>query len=41
MTHESQQQEIFQGFERIRKITGWNPGELVHDLQIEWGWPEA
>lgn len=41
MTHESQQHEIFQGFERIRKSTGWNAGELVHDLQIEWGWPEA
>ncbi|CEJ61246.1 hypothetical protein PMG11_09784 [Penicillium brasilianum] len=41
MTHESQQQEILRGFERIRKITGWNAGELLRDLQVEWGWPEA
>ncbi|KAJ5369200.1 uncharacterized protein N7496_008960 [Penicillium cataractarum] len=41
MTHESQQQEILRGFGRIRKITGWNAGELLRDLQVEWGWPEA
>lgn len=41
MTHESQQQEILRGFERIRKITGWNVGELLRNLQVEWGWPEA
>ncbi|GLI79164.1 hypothetical protein PoHVEF18_007492 [Penicillium ochrochloron] len=41
MTHESQQQEILRGFERIRKVTGWNAGELLRDLQVEWGWPEA
>ncbi|KAJ5897043.1 uncharacterized protein N7473_006442 [Penicillium subrubescens] len=41
MTHESQQQEILRGFERIRKITGWDARALLRDLQVEWGWPEA
>ncbi|KAJ5717607.1 hypothetical protein N7488_003253 [Penicillium malachiteum] len=37
MTHEVQQQEILLGFHRIRGITGWDVGGLLHDLQEEWG----
>ncbi|KAJ5721684.1 uncharacterized protein N7483_009618 [Penicillium malachiteum] len=37
MTHEVQQQEILLGFNRIRTITGWDVGNLLHDLQEEWG----
>lgn len=37
MTHESQQQEILRGFERIRRVTGWDASDLLHDLQEEWG----
>jgi hypothetical protein len=37
MTHELQQQEILRGFENIRKITGWDAGRLLEDLQAEWG----
>ncbi|KNG88316.1 hypothetical protein ANOM_002514 [Aspergillus nomiae NRRL 13137] len=36
MTHESQQQEILQGFDRIRGITGWDTGEYLSHLQEEW-----
>ncbi|OGM48484.1 hypothetical protein ABOM_002525 [Aspergillus bombycis] len=36
MTHESQQQEILQGFDRIREITGWGTGEYLSHLQEEW-----
>lgn len=36
MTHESQQQEILRGFERIQKVTGWDAGRLSEDLQAEW-----
>ncbi|KAJ5683563.1 hypothetical protein N7462_006728 [Penicillium macrosclerotiorum] len=37
MTHESQQQEILRGIERIRRVTGWDASDLVCDLQAEWG----
>lgn len=37
MTHESQQQEILRGFERIRRVTGWDASDFLHDLQEEWG----
>ncbi|KOC16204.1 hypothetical protein AFLA70_95g003341 [Aspergillus flavus AF70] len=36
MTHESQQQEILQGFNRIREITGWDTGEYLSHLREEW-----
>ncbi|KAE8401959.1 hypothetical protein BDV37DRAFT_285218 [Aspergillus pseudonomiae] len=36
MTHESQQEEILQGFDRIRGITGWDTGEYLSHLQEEW-----
>ncbi|KAE8378426.1 hypothetical protein BDV26DRAFT_281091 [Aspergillus bertholletiae] len=36
MTHESQQQEILQGFNRIRGITGWDTGEYLSRLQEDW-----
>lgn len=41
MTHESQQQEILRGFERIRGVTGWDASRLLHDLQAEWGFLEV
>lgn len=41
MTHESQQQEIVRGFDRIRRVTGWDASELLHDLQGEWGFLES
>ncbi|KAB8221424.1 hypothetical protein BDV33DRAFT_190411 [Aspergillus novoparasiticus] len=36
MTHESQQQEILQGFNHIREITGWDTGEYLSHLREEW-----
>jgi hypothetical protein len=36
MTHESQQEEILRGFERIRRITGWDARGPLQDLQAEW-----
>lgn len=36
MTHESQQKEILQGFDSIRKITGWNVGEYLSHLREDW-----
>lgn len=41
MTHESQQQEILRGFERIRRVTGWEMGDFLHGLQGEWGFLES
>lgn len=40
MTHESQQQEIVRGFERIRKVTGWDASGLLQDLRAEWEVPD-
>ncbi|RAK78710.1 uncharacterized protein BO72DRAFT_476582 [Aspergillus fijiensis CBS 313.89] len=36
MTHESQQNAILQGFERIYSITGWHIGQYLSDLQQDW-----
>lgn len=36
MTHESQQQAVTQGFERIRIVTGWDTSGCLHKLQAEW-----
>ena len=36
MTHETQQQEIISGFDRIQKVTGWNTSELLRGLQEHW-----
>lgn len=36
MTHESQQKEILQGFDSIRKITGWDVGEYLSHLREDW-----
>lgn len=36
MTHESQQQEILQGFERIRNLTGWDISRSLDVLCEEW-----
>lgn len=41
MTHESQQHEIMRGFERIRKVTGWDASDFLHSLQEEWGFLES
>ncbi|KAJ5090959.1 hypothetical protein N7532_009643 [Penicillium argentinense] len=41
MTHESQQQEILLGFERIHGVTGWDATDFLHDLQQEWGFIET
>lgn len=41
MTHESQQQEILRGFERIRKVTGWDASGFLKGLQAEWEFLEA
>lgn len=40
MTHESQQQEILHGFKCIRRVTGWEVGDLLQGLQTEWGFVE-
>ncbi|KAF5856514.1 hypothetical protein ETB97_007245 [Aspergillus alliaceus] len=36
MTHESQQQEILQAFDRIHVITGWDTGKYLTHLKEEW-----
>ncbi|CAG7931966.1 unnamed protein product [Penicillium olsonii] len=36
MTHETQQQAVTQGFERIRTVTGWDTSDCLHKLQAEW-----
>ncbi|GLB04007.1 hypothetical protein AtubIFM57258_009723 [Aspergillus tubingensis] len=36
MTHESQQQEILEGFERVRNITGLNMDGYLTQLQEDW-----
>ncbi|GIJ85562.1 hypothetical protein Asppvi_004421 [Aspergillus pseudoviridinutans] len=36
MTHESQQQAIIRGFQRITKITGWDIGQYLVDLRDYW-----
>ncbi|KAL3262840.1 hypothetical protein ABHI18_002348 [Aspergillus niger] len=36
MTHESQQQEILEGFERVRDITGWDLGDYMTQLREDW-----
>ncbi|OJJ75727.1 hypothetical protein ASPBRDRAFT_168932 [Aspergillus brasiliensis CBS 101740] len=36
MTHESQQQEILGGFERVRSITGWDVDGYLTQLQDDW-----
>ncbi|CAI7570458.1 unnamed protein product [Penicillium pancosmium] len=41
MTHESQQHEIMRGFERIRRVTGWDATDFLHSLQEEWGFLES
>lgn len=40
MTHETQQQEIIRGLSSIREITGWDVGNLLHDLEEGWGYLE-
>ncbi|KAJ5994274.1 hypothetical protein N7451_009998 [Penicillium sp. IBT 35674x] len=40
MTHETQQQEIVRGLSSIRKITGWDVGDMLHDLEEDWGFLE-
>jgi hypothetical protein len=37
MTHESQQQEVLRGYDRIRTVTGWNAHDSVQGLRAEWG----
>ncbi|KAJ6054767.1 uncharacterized protein N7446_001488 [Penicillium canescens] len=37
MTHESQQQEVLRGFDRICTVTGWNAHDSVQGLRVEWG----
>ncbi|KAJ5092979.1 hypothetical protein N7456_008840 [Penicillium angulare] len=37
MTHEAQQQEILQAFDRIKIVTGWDLGDLLHGLKEDWG----
>ncbi|KAJ5312116.1 hypothetical protein N7508_002946 [Penicillium antarcticum] len=37
MTHESQQQEVLRGFNRIRTVTGWNTHDSLQGLRAEWG----
>lgn len=41
MTHEAQQQEILDGFQRIQKITGWDAGDFVRGLREEWSSPDT
>lgn len=41
MTHESQQKEILQGFERIRVLTGWDVGEYLIHLREDWSFSEG
>ncbi|PTU17595.1 hypothetical protein P175DRAFT_0512309 [Aspergillus ochraceoroseus IBT 24754] len=41
MTHESQQQEIVEGFDRIQEITGWGIGEYLTQLREEWSFLEG
>lgn len=36
MTHETQQQEILRGLERIRSLTGFDIGERLQELRQEW-----
>ncbi|RAL02977.1 uncharacterized protein BO80DRAFT_492199 [Aspergillus ibericus CBS 121593] len=36
MTHESQQQEILEGFKRVCTITGWNLDEYLTQLREDW-----
>jgi hypothetical protein len=36
MTHESQQQEVVRGFERIRLLTGWDTSGCLRSLRAEW-----
>ncbi|PYH70482.1 uncharacterized protein BO88DRAFT_424701 [Aspergillus vadensis CBS 113365] len=36
MTHESQQQEILEGFERVRDITGWKLDGYLTQLREDW-----
>ncbi|PYH35702.1 uncharacterized protein BO87DRAFT_424598 [Aspergillus neoniger CBS 115656] len=36
MTHESQQQEILEGFERVRDITGWDMDGYLTQLREDW-----
>jgi hypothetical protein len=36
MTHESQQNEIIQGFDKIRKLTGWDVGEYLSHVREDW-----
>ncbi|PLB48366.1 hypothetical protein P170DRAFT_476983 [Aspergillus steynii IBT 23096] len=41
MTHESQQKEILQGFDRIKLLTGWDVGEKLMQLCEEWSFSEG
>lgn len=41
MTHEAQQQEILQGFENTRSVTGWDAGDFVRGLREEWSFLET
>jgi hypothetical protein len=36
MTHESQQNEVMRGFDRIRTVTGWDAMEALQNLRAEW-----
>jgi hypothetical protein len=41
MTHESQQEEILHGFNRIHEITGWDTGEYLTRLREDWSFSEG
>ncbi|KAF9890354.1 hypothetical protein FE257_006020 [Aspergillus nanangensis] len=41
MTHESQQKEILQGFDRIHNLTGWDAGEYLSHLREDWSFLEG
>ena len=41
MTHETQQQDIVLGLNQVRSVTGWDVGNVLHDLQEEWGFLET
>ncbi|KAF7595598.1 hypothetical protein BBP40_005344 [Aspergillus hancockii] len=41
MTHESQQEEILRGFDRIHEITGWDTGEYLTSLREDWSFLDS
>lgn len=41
MTHETQQKEILQAFDRIKELTGWDVGEHLIRLSEDWSFSEG